>query len=397
MCRFVPGQAIAIGPLTELNELNHGLPGEVEVQPLVTGELNHDMAKIGRALLRTQPGLEVFAVSQMSARLSSAIKRKAALVDLNHILPYGMGEPLSEVRARLSPHAQKEAHIVRNILRRSLPRGRRRMHVAILDSGLTPEYSAHRSVEYFDYSRGGRYSANEARADPLGHGTKVVKILDDILPPEIELVVGRLPSDENALTTLTAAHALGDLIARTTPEVVNLSFTIRTDVFFCRVCREQIPAPALLNSLLSLVIRVGGRSAEKTVTVMASGNTGQIPNSRWLTNDIETLIFAVAENKRGERTKYSSAPEGPDADMVSAGAFGGDDPDETDAQGCFYDGSRGTSFAAPFISAVALLAKHLNLPKGAYPKPLGALVRELISRAREGRNIPYGVRRLPHQ
>ena len=193
--------------------------------------------------------------------------------------------------------------------------------------------------------------------------------------------MGRLPSDAGALTALTVAQALGDIIAREQPEVVNLSVSPRNDWFVCPVCKRPVVAPTFLSTFLPLVVRLGGKTTRSTVTVMAAGNTGQIPNSRWLTEDVETLLFAVAENRKRERTRYSGSPEGPRGDLFSARAFGGDDPEDPDAQGVFADGTHGTSFAAPFVSAVALVAKHS--PHG--PRTgLGELSRRAIERAREG-------------
>jgi hypothetical protein len=125
---------------------------------------------------------------------------------------------------------------------------------------------------------------------------------------------------------------------------------------------------------------------------MASGNAGQIPNSRWLTEDVETLLFAVAENRKGERTKYSGAPEGPQADLFSASAFGGDDPDDEDAQGVFRDGPHtyGTSFAAPFLSAVVLVTKQFNRQFiTGMPSQLGSHTRHLMAHIREGGGLQF--------
>lgn len=392
MCRFVPGQAIAIGPMKCLNELGEGLPGDIEVRPLVTegGELNANLeiAGLGTAILRTDPGLELLALSRLSARLATAIESNEAIVDLNHIIPLSAEVATMELATRLSPYAEKEAAAIRRMLRSALHPSPGPMRVAVLDSGLSPEYVPQRKLKYFDYSAGGRLTLDRPQSDPLGHGTRVVKVLDQILPSEVELVVGRLPSDADAMTALTVAQAFGDIVAREVPEVVNLSVAPRNDAFVCPACRQRMPVPTFLSSFLPLVVRLGGRSHVGTVTVMASGNTGQVPNSRWLTDDVDTLIFAVAENRRGERTRYSSAPEGPRADLFSAGAFGGDDPEDGESQGVFLDGSRGTSFAAPFVSAVALLTKRFhNPPTHGIPNRLGLFTRDVIASAREGRYL----------
>ena len=109
---------------------------------------------------------------------------------------------------------------------------------------------------------------------------------------------------------------------------------------------------------------------------------------QWALTD--TLLFAFAENRRGERTLYSSAPEGPRGDLYSVGAFGGDDPGDPDAQGVFVDGTHGTSFAAPFVSAVSLLTKRFHAPMvHGVPTRIGLFTREVIEAAREGRFLRF--------
>lgn len=393
MCTFVPGEAIAIGPIHLLREIADGLPGtRSAVQPLVSevGDVSSDsgFARIGTLTVKTEPGLELYAISRMSARLARAIEAREAIVDLNHILPLSTSTEFGNYSTRLTPHAEREVAAIRRVLRSNLPPSSVARRIAVLDSGLKPDYVARRTIRYLDYSASGRLRLDLPQADPLGHGTQVVAILDQILPADVELSVGRLPSEAGSLTALNVAQAFGDIVARENPEVVNLSISVRSDWYACPACRQKVSAPTFLSSFLPLVIRLGGRSAENTITVMAAGNTGQVPNSRWLTEDINTLLFAVAENRNGDRTRYSSAPEGPYADLFSASAFGGDDPDDPQAQGVFMDGTHGTSFAAPFVSAAALLAKQFQVPiTHGFPTRIGEITRQLIEGGRKGRTL----------
>jgi len=366
------------------------LPGiKSAVRPLLSevGDFPGDspLARLGTLLLKTDPGLETYAISRMSARLAGAIEQGEAIVDLNHLLPLTAAEEAPPT-LELSPHAEREAASIRRVLRHAFPVSGGRRRIAVLDSGLSPDYLPHRELRYLDYSNGGRLTMpTPPQADPKGHGTRVVSLLDQILPPDVDLSVGRLPNDPAGLTALNIAHALGDIVAREKPEVVNLSVSLRSDWFVCPACRQRVQAPTFLASFLPLVIRLGGTSTEQTVTVMAAGNTGQPPNSRWLTEGVSTLLFAVAENRRGDRTRYSAALNGPNADLYSAGAFGGDDPGDADAQGVFRDGAYGTSYAAPFVSAGALLTKHLPVQPGdPLATQIGAYTRLLIEHARTG-------------
>jgi hypothetical protein len=391
MCNFVPGELIAIGPFDVLQKLGDGLPGHLgQVRLLIDDTVEFernwadDIGKLASVVLKTDPGNELYALSRLSARLSSYIESNMAAVDLNHILPMSVNKSVPDSSLRLSPYAEREASAVREFLRTRLASSAN-LRIAILDSGLCADFSAHREVRYLDYSRGNRISPNADLLDPLGHGTRVVSILDQILPPEVSLSVGRLPSDPDRLTVLTIAHALGDVIAREKPDVVNLSLCLRNDIFICPQCKQRVPAPTFISSILPIIIRLGGVSCSYTVTVMAAGNTGKAPNSRWLTDDVSSLLFATAHNRRGERTLYSNAPAGPRGDLHSVSAFGGDDPNDPGAQGVFIDGAHGTSFAAPFVSAVSLVTKQTQYI-GSNPdlSEIGFHTRKAIEAARKG-------------
>jgi hypothetical protein len=389
MCNFVPGQAIALAKISSLYELGENLPGTLgPVVPLVgeIGDVNREseLTKYATVVLKTDPGLEVHAVSQLSARLAGPIQQGEAIVDLNHILPWSAPDLPGEPSTRLGAHAEREAAALRGLLRRVFPEGES-ARVAVLDSGLAADFVPHRELRYLDYSAGGRLTADTARVDLNGHGTRVISILDEVLPANVQLTVGRLPSNEGELTALTIAQALADLIARELPDVVNLSVSLRTDTLICPHCKHRVRGATFFSTMLPLIIRLGGRSSTSTVTVMAIGNTGQYQNSRWLTDDMQTLLFAVAGNKKGDRARYSNSPAGPRADLYSAMAFGGDDIDEPGAEGVFADGARGTSFAAPFVTAAALWAKRdLDTSRAAARDAIGERTQRFIEAARHG-------------
>lgn len=389
MCNFVPGEVVAIGPRWALQETRGELPGQLGTfvpllsEPVPPAAANSELAQFGSLTLRTEPGMELLGLSRMSARLNVAIEKREAAVDLNHILPLSTNAEWSPGALRLSPHADREARDIRELLRSFGPAAMQGTRIAVLDSGLDGAYHAHRELNYLDYSRRGELQQGAPRSDPAGHGTRVVSLFDRILPREVQLSVGRLPAEGNKLTALTIAHALGDIVARENPQAVNLSIAVRNDAAACPNCGQRIAAATFHSALLPLVIRLCGRNPHSTLTVMAAGNSGQVPNSRWLTDDMHSLLFAVAENRHRQRARYSSAPEGPEADVVSAAAFGGDDPDEPGAQGVFADGTHGTSFAAPFVTATALATRHMYSPPG-HEEQIGALTRRVIDAARSG-------------
>jgi len=353
---------LAFGHFNELQALLQAeLPGRLSISPLVTegGDLNPESPMVGQqaAVLTTDPGFEIHAVGRMAAALAPAIKKGAAAVDLNHYLPWGGdtaapdGHPR---RLRLSERARGLADGIRPWLRsRAVNWAGGPPSVAVLDSGLDPSLvTLNRDHRFFDYSDGGRMVTGSPEVDPVGHGTRVIKILDEVLPDAVTLSIGRLPPGGDSLTVLTVARAYADLIARTSPTVINLSIAPRDDVIFCPRCRLPVPAPTLAQTALSSLFRL---SSSVTFTVMAAGNQGQIPNSRWVRKDLDGLIFAVAEDSTGKRASYSGAPDGPDADLWSCSAFGGDGPGEG-ASGVFEGEpeSYGTSFSAPFVTCIAV-------------------------------------------
>ena len=284
------------------------------------------------------------------------------MVGLNHRVPLAADQ--GPLNLRLTPRTEQLVAQLRAFLRSALTQTRpgreaRLDRVAVLDTGLDERLTLHRAYQFFDYSKKGRLTQDEPPSDPRGHGTKVIKLLDEILPPDVELMIGRLPASDVELTTLTVAHALGDLVARTVPDVVNMSLGTADQIVVCPSCRERVALPAFFSSMLPMVIRLAGKSTAGTVAVMAAGNEGTVANSRWIHAGLDNLVLAVAENHQGHRARYSAIPVGPTSDLYSASAFGGDDPSDADRMGVFFDATYGTSFAAPFVSAAALFAKRI--------------------------------------
>jgi subtilase family protein len=321
------------------------------------------MRGIGSVVLKTEPGAEIHALTQLAAALGPQLRKREVVVDLNHFIPWG-SESADASELRLSHRAEEVVAELRSFLRRGLGtpvrNGRQKLArtVAVLDTGLDERVTLHRPWRFLDYSRRGRLTLDSSPTDPRGHGTRIVRILDEILPPDVEVVVGKLPASETELTSLAVANALGDIVARTLPDVVNLSLSTVDQVVVCPSCRKRVGVPPFFSTLLPTIIRLAGQSAVGTVAVMAAGNEGKVSNCRWLHSDVSNLVLALAENRKGQRAKYSATVEGPTADLYSASVFGGDDPSDVDPMGVFTDGTHGTSFAAPFVSAAALAAKQ---------------------------------------
>lgn len=178
-----------------------------------------------------------------------------------------------------------------------------------------------------------------------GHGTRVAKVLDLVLPPRVGLVAAKIADTDEGVTLLALIRAFADLVSAYKPSVVNLSLSARDDQFNCG-CGQRAITPTFISTLLPFVIQLAG----DVVTVMAAGNSGEICHPPHASADASNLIYAVSVNSQMHRTRYSSYPALPE---MAVSAFGGDDPEDERGFGVFDDDRKsvGTSFAAPFVSA----------------------------------------------
>jgi hypothetical protein len=161
--------------MSALAEIRGDLPGKLgTATPLVSEEgnvdFNSELSRLGSVVLRTDPGLELYAVSRLSARLARAIEFNDAVVDVNQILPLSTPESVSNSSLRLSPHGEREAAAVRQLLRATLSPQPTPRKVAVLDSGISSDFSAHRELRYYDYSNGGKLRRDAEATDRLGMG-----------------------------------------------------------------------------------------------------------------------------------------------------------------------------------------------------------------------------------
>jgi hypothetical protein len=384
MCDYTPGKVLVLGKkymLSDMKATGQDLPGTWSLEPLLTG-LPEDagetaLANLGLGVLRTEPGLELHAMSLLSAQFAQFIKKGEVVVDLDHHLPMGADNAASPVDVPFSPHALSVLETTRKVM--SEARGFKDPRtVAVLDSGLHPDLYLDRPYSYADYSNRGQWRPNMTPQDPRGHGTRVIRILDQLLPRTVSIAIGRLPAAGEELTMETVARAFADLVVRSRPHVVNLSLAIRGDMFRCKHCGRLSGRPGNFTPMLSLVARLANDNVNKTVTVVAAGNSGQIAASRWLISDKEPMLIAVAADRSGQKAGYSSAPAGLDSEAISVRAFGGDG-DVPGGQGMFTDGQSGTSFAAPIITAQVLAARAAatSLPPNATTPPLADQVADL--------------------
>lgn len=367
MCNYVPGECYAIGPLNDLDVTNRSdpeLPGNMTIEPLAPEvDPNDDVPNpfngIGVAHVRNIPhGLELFAVSLLAAKLSDSVLGRKAVVDLNYYLPFSALPSYRSEKPSLSPRARDWAHYVKSHFR--LERNDDLPPVGMIDSGINTSSLGNRQFTSIDYSNG---AANELSlgqdCDKRGHGTKVARLLDEVLPPSVAVVSGKLSDNDRDVTVLNLIRSYAHLTSKYKPSVVNISLAPRNDRFSCPECGEETCVPSFYSTALPDVIRLAGTT---TFTVMASGNTGQENNFRYAKSDVPSLIFVSSIGSDGLRSSYSGY-SGP-SPRHTAYAFGGDDPSVEDGMGVFQNDrkSYGTSFAAPFVSGMAYVALQHGVP-----------------------------------
>jgi hypothetical protein len=317
-------------------------------------------------------GLELLVVSKLSAALAEEIATHRAVVELNYQLPLAPAaapqvEPdKPEGLLVLSEPARCLAQWIK-----AYPQVKGRFasqnKVALLDSGIDTSTLPHRPVIAYDYSRDRAKwlpGNDDLRGDHdlLKHGTRVARILDAALPDNVALASGRLCRDEDHVTVLRLVRAYGHLVSKENPDVVNLSVAPRDNQIACPGGGRVKIAAFHTNSLPFLF----ALALPRTITVMAAGNAAQPCNVRFVLDGTEPPIFAVATDATGARVSYSNYIDRDGIPWMEA--FGGDDEARDGGSGILRDerNCRGTSFAAPFVTAFAF---KLHVPDPAARSP----------------------------
>lgn len=214
-----------------------------------------------------------------------------------------------------------------------------RQAIGVVDSGLAPSTLTSRMVTAFDLSRGAPIAVQPGSTDDVvGHGTRVARILDAVLPQQCNVVMSMLGHPENVtassvtLAMTCCAEGLPNQPLALRPSVVSMSL----------VPMLEGRAPSAHQSLL--VPFMASRYPE-TAFLMAAGNDGGIVTPAM---EVSNLFYGVALDERMQRAEYSAAPRSADSAVC---AFGG-----SDAQPFFEgSGSCGTSWATPLVGAACLL------------------------------------------
>jgi len=364
MCNFAAGECLAIAEGDNISGLlrDWNFPGKWELIPLVPEGLTTYPTSGPGARMRKYvfihmtgipDGLEVLAVSKLSAALHELIADHRAVVELNLYLPIA-AQHAGGRHDQLSPQAFQLAQKLRHYFSQSFGSTPARA-VGMLDSGIAlSSITTGRPLKARDYTGPRSRFGNvlEEDHDVRGHGTEVCRILDAILPDEVPIVSGRITANNALLeiTVLRVATAFAHLVATESPAVVNLSVAPRDDQVICPNCRQAVALDAFHSLILPFVFRLAGGT---TLTVMAAGNRGQVSNARHALAETNSLVLVEAADSTGELANYSNRVDAGHAAAVRA--FGGDDGKETGGITVFENARHtyGTSYAAPFVSAAA--------------------------------------------
>jgi hypothetical protein len=364
MCNFVPGECLALVSASpcEINERlsSWQLPGHVNVLPLLSGEgpFQEESAQPFREhyLVHVNDipeGLEVLAVSKLSAALAQWVGEHRAVVELDMRLPLAAHAAQRHV-AELNPRARRTAELLRQFMQRTLNPTTTRRPVGLLDSGLALSELPHgRRFTAHDYTGApamlGQLLVDDH--DQRGHGTQVCRILDSALPEKVPIVSGRVVRQNDIdITVMRVAQAFANLVAAENPAVVNLSLAPRDDAAVCPHCGEVVPAEAFHSLILPEVFR---SVRDCTLTVMAAGNRGRLGNARHALAHMDSLALVEAEDGEGRLAAYSNRV---DSEFAAVARHFGGDAESRRNGGTVFDGvagSYGTSFAAPFVAAAA--------------------------------------------
>lgn len=365
MCTHVPGECLAIaqGTREELKKLLHewDIPGRVEILPLLPeGQeyrsdlalpfANHHFVHV----VDVPEGLEILAVSRLSAAFQDLLSKRRAIVELHMNLPLS-AQPARRPRDELSALGQHMAERLRRFVGGLPMRANAWRPIGLLDTGISTSrlrVRLRRRITRDYMAAPGMFGSVIAGDHDLqGHGTQVFRILDESLPDQVPIVSGRIAAqDESGITVLRIATAYAHMVATDDPSVINLSLAPRDDLVICPHCRRAIPVEAFHSLILPYVFQL---TWKRTLTIMAAGNQGQIANARHAFAATDGLTLVEASNSSGERAAYSNSVDSQFASV--ARVFGGDGDDAKHPQRMFrgIEGSFGTSLASPFVSVAA--------------------------------------------
>jgi hypothetical protein len=225
MCQHYPGVVLGFGQREVLEDAKDSLGdiGDSKILELITeaGTLKGNPF-LGYALLemRVDEGDELYAATALASFFGPRIRTGEAAVDLDHVLPMSA---VSQSRSlRLSGAAERWIQAIRDEIRPMDPPELAALSIGILDSGLDPEYlRLRRPWTFVGYDARGAFVEDSVPADPVLHGTRVTKILDDVLPEQVPFSIGRLPTAGamNDIRVSSFARAYADFISREAPSV----------------------------------------------------------------------------------------------------------------------------------------------------------------------------------
>ena len=232
MCNFVPGECLAIARADVLrNELpSWQIPGRLIFLPVcyedksLTDEIfgEYEIVRV----VDIPDCLEILVASKLSAALASEIGDHRSVVELNYIMPLSIcGINHYEHWLKLSPPANRTAQNIREWCDSSFPNGLGGL-IGVLDSGVNrQQIRTERHLSAYDYAGDSAISLFDQASldsdvpnhDNLGHGTRVIRILDEVVSLGVGIVSGRISARENYVSVLRVARAYAHLVSKEKP------------------------------------------------------------------------------------------------------------------------------------------------------------------------------------
>ncbi|WP_431236095.1 S8 family peptidase (plasmid) [Mycolicibacterium psychrotolerans] len=383
MCECIPGRLIfirdredqiAAGVLASVQQ------GEIEGvsyqrsmdDVLAAGGHRFDRGRSELHLLEVEPGLEVWSAGELQFRYQSAFLGHVAAGEIQ--AEDVVGHPFADPSRRLvaapdfavgfagAPVTGFEFDVATRLaysdllgLRYAQAGGNegRGVSIAVVDSGL----DANAAIPAGPASRSFHDDANWTSIDDeYGHGTAVASVISDIAP-ESNLTVLKI-GDRNPLSEW---HLAAAMLYGVTADVMNLSVAYGLGPQACSVCGHQAAGSAR-SAVFERVVTDISNINPHLIIVAAAGNHSR--DQLDFPARFSNVVAVGAINSQKNVATYSNKGAKDQTGRAHKNLFfaPGGDGDEYIGTSTRADGSetrwRGTSFAAPYVSA--MLALHLS-------------------------------------
>lgn len=399
MCECVPGRLIFIRDREDqvargvLASVQQGQIEGVSYQRsmddvLAAGGHRFERGRSELHLLRVEPGLELWSAGELQSRYQSAFLGHVAVGDIQPkdyawqtftdpsrrlvaAPDFAVGfadSPTPGFEFDLPTH-RTYMDLLNVPYARADGNGGRGVTVAVVDSGLEANAEIPADPASRSFHDDGNWTST---VDTNGHGTAVASVISDVAP-ESNLTVLKI-GDRNPLSEW---HLAAAMLYGVTADVMNLSVAYGLGSQTCSACGHQASGSARSAVFERVVTDVLDMNPH-LIIVAAAGN--QSRDQLDFPARFSNVVAVGAIDSRKNVAAYSNKGAKDQAGRVHKNLFfaPGGDGDEYIGTSTGADGKkkrwRGTSFAAPYVSA--MLALHLSWCKtnlGTFPSVESAL------------------------